>query len=92
MEDQEIKNEVVHTMLTDGIVGGHKAQRQTVVGYAAIPTHAEGRAKDLIDDLIQEGVIEAYGGGHRSNIRLRSVERAVEYLKANDGDVPWGYD
>lgn len=36
--------------------------------------------------------VEAYGGGHRRNVRLTSVEAAVEYLKANDGDVPFGFD
>lgn len=36
--------------------------------------------------------IEGYGGRARANIRLVSVERAVEYLKDNDGNVPFGYD
>lgn len=36
--------------------------------------------------------IEGYGGGARTNIRLTSVERAVEYLKDNGGNVPFGYD
>jgi len=91
MGDQDIKNAIVNTMLQNGIVGGHKAQRQSVAGWA-VASHNEGRAKDLIDDLIQEGVIESYGGGHRNNIRLASVDRAVDYLKANGGDLPWGYD
>lgn len=93
MDDQEIKNEIVNTMLHKRIVGNNKSQVTTVVGrYAAIPSHAEGRAKDLVADLVQEGVIERYGGGHRSNIRLADTDRAVEYLKENGGDIPFGFD
>lgn len=91
MGGREIKKAIVSTMLQKGIVGGHKAQRQSVVGWA-VATHDEGRAKALLDELIQEGIIERYGGGHRENVRLASVDRAVQYLKDNDGDVPWGYD
>ncbi len=36
--------------------------------------------------------IEGYGGGGRNNIRLVSVERAVGYLKDNDGNIPFGYN
>jgi len=36
--------------------------------------------------------IEAYGGGHRQNVRLTSAEEAVNYLKENGGDVPFGFD
>ncbi|WP_247005108.1 hypothetical protein [Halosolutus gelatinilyticus] len=36
--------------------------------------------------------IEAHGGGHRANIRLISSDAAVDYLKSNGGDVPFGFD
>jgi hypothetical protein len=36
--------------------------------------------------------IEGYGGGHRQNVRLTSVDDAVRYLNDNDGDVPFGFD
>jgi len=92
MDDQEIKNELVNTLLQKRIVGGKKVRRDTLVSqYAALPTHLEGRAKDLLDDIEQAGVIESYGGGHRSNIRLASVDAAVDYLQDNDGDVPFGF-
>lgn len=90
MGDQDIKNRIVRKMLRKGLIGANKAQVQTVVGWA-VASHEEGRAKDLIDEVVQEGVIERYGGGHRDNIRLAGEQAAVEYLKANDGDVPFGY-
>jgi len=90
MDDQQIKNAVVFTMLRKKVIGGKKHQVKTVAGWA-VPSHEEGRAKDLIDELVQAGVVERYGGGHRANIRLSSPEQAVEYLKDNDGDVPFGW-
>lgn len=57
----------------------------------AVPTHARGRGKELIDDLVQAGVVERYGGGHRANVRLTGVEAAVDYLRQNGGDVPFGF-
>ena len=91
MNDREIKNAIVNTMLHKGLTGSHKAQRQTVVGWA-VASHDEGRAKELLDELIRAGVLEAYGGGHRGNVRLSSVDEAVQYLRDNGGDVPFGYD
>jgi hypothetical protein len=36
--------------------------------------------------------VEGDGGGHRSNVRLTSVQAAVDYLTDNGGDVPFGFD
>lgn len=58
----------------------------------ALPSHAEGRGKVTIDDFVQAGVVEQYGGGHRANVRLTSVEAAVAYLEAHGGDVPFGFE
>lgn len=90
MDDQEIRNRIVRKMLRNNVVGSHKRQVQTVVGWA-VPSHAAGRAKDLVDDLVAEGVVERYGGGHRENVRLSSVDAAVDYLEDNGGDVPFGF-
>lgn len=91
MDDQEIRNAIVSTMLHKRVLGGHKKQVQSVVRMA-LPSHAEGRGKQLIDDLVQDGVVERYGGGHRANVRLTSVDAAVAYLEVNGGDVPFGFD
>lgn len=89
MGDQEIKNEVVETMLRDGTWGGKKRQKQTIAGWA-VQSHDEGRAKQLIDKMIADpdAPIEAYGGGHRDNIRLTSKADALEYLRDNGRDLP----
>lgn len=90
MDDQAIRNAIVETMLRKRVVGGHKKEVATVVRMA-VPTHEEGRAKQLVGDLVQAGVLERYGGGHRANVRLASVAAALTYLEANDGDVPFGF-
>jgi hypothetical protein len=90
MNDQEIKNAIVEKMLRKRVLGGKNQQIQTVVGYS-VPTHAEGRAKNLIDDLVQAGVVDKYGGT-RGTIRLTDAETAVEYLKDNGGNPPFPFD
>ena len=93
MDDQDLRNAVVRKLLRKNVLGNHKKQVDTVVGWAA-PTHARGRCRQLIDDMVsdQDAPIEQYGGGQRENIRLTSADAAVAYLKANDGDVPFGWD
>lgn len=92
MEDTDIENRIVRKMLRKQVVGGHKKQVDTVVNW--LPSDAQGRGRQLIDEMVADATapIEAYGGGHRENVRLTSVEDAVEFLKSNDGDVPFGFD
>ncbi|MFD1588523.1 hypothetical protein ACFR9U_16210 [Halorientalis brevis] len=92
MEDQEIRNRIVEKMLRKRVIGDKKQQVTTVVGYS-VPTHAQGRAEDLIDEMLTdpESPIEGYGGGHRKNIHLTSADAAVEYLEDNGGDVPFPF-
>jgi hypothetical protein len=95
MDQQEIRNRIVRKMLKNQIVGGHKKQLETVVSkIAALPSHEEGRGKDLLEEMLSDAnaPIEGYGGGHRQNVRLTSVDDAVRYLKDNEGDVPFGFD
>lgn len=93
MNDQEIRNRIVRKMLRKRIVGGHKKQLDTVINMT-LPTHEQGRGKDLLESMVSDpdAPVEGYGGGHRQNVRLTSVEDAVDYLKANGGDVPFGFD
>jgi hypothetical protein len=80
-------------MLRKRIVGGHKKQLDTVVTMT-LPSHEQGRGRTLLEEMLSNpgSPIEGYGGGGRQNIRLRSVDAAVDYLKDNDGDVPFGFD
>lgn len=93
MDDQIIKNQIVGKMLRKRVTGGKKAQIDTVVSYA-LPTHEQGRGKELIEEMLADAntPIEGYGGGHRSNIRLTSAEDAVRYLETHGGDVPFPFD
>lgn len=94
MEDQEIKNRIVRKMLKKSVIGNHKKQVDTVVNTSGLPSHAHGRARDLLLDMVSDpdSPIEQYGGGHRQNVRLSSAPDAVAYLKEHGGDVPFGYD
>lgn len=92
MADQEIKNRIIEKMLRKRIVGGKNRTVDAVVNMA-LPSHDQGRGRQLIDEMLADptGPIERYGGS-RNAIRLTSVAAAVEYLKDNDGNVPFNFD
>jgi len=92
MADQGIKNRIVEKMLRKRITGGKNRTVDAVVNMA-LPSHDQGRGKQLIDDMVADPLapIEKYGGA-RDAIRLTSAEDAVDYLEMNDGNVPFGFD
>lgn len=80
-------------MLIKGIIGGRKKQVDTVVNQT-LPSHLQDRGKQLIQEMLTDPTspIEGYGGDARKNIRLTGEGAAVDYLKDNGGDVPFGFD
>jgi len=93
MEEQDIRNRIVRKMLRKQIVGNHKKQIDSIVNMC-LPSHEQGRGKELLEAMATDpdSPVERYGGGHRQNVRLTSVEDAVDYLTQNGGDVPFGFD
>ncbi|RDI69567.1 hypothetical protein DWB78_18625 [Halopelagius longus] len=79
-------------MLRKRIVGGHNKQIDTIVNMV-LPSHEQGRGRQLLEELVTDpdAPIEAYGG-QRNAVRLTSISDAVDYLKENGGDVPFGFD
>ena len=93
MEEQDIRNRIVRKMLRKQIVGNHKKQIDSIVNMC-LPSHEQGWGKELLEAMATDpdSPVERYGGGHRQNVRLTSVEDAVDYLTQNGGDVPFGFD
>lgn len=89
MDDQRIRNDIIEWLVRKKVTGAKKHQIQTVVGYA-LQSHEEGRGKELIEEMLTAPSvpIRGYGGGHRSNIQLTSLEAGKEYLRANGRDLP----
>lgn len=92
MQAQAIRNRLVRKMLRKDVVGAHKMQIDTIAGYS-LPTDERGRGREPLEGMATdpECPVESYGGGHRENVRLTSIEAAVRYLESN-GDVPFGFD
>ena len=90
-DKQFLRNKIVRKMLKRGVTGGHKETVDTVVSKSGVASHNEGKAKKAVEELIQNGPVEGYGGGARQNVRLQSVPAAVDYLDDNDGDIPFGF-
>jgi len=92
MDDQDIQNRIIEKMLRKRIVGGKNRTIDTVVNMT-LPSHAQGRGRQLIEALLADPTapIERYGGT-RDAIRLTSVDAAVAFLREHDGNVPFGFD
>jgi hypothetical protein len=95
MDEQEIKNKAVEKLLRGRYIGGKNVTiDQFVSNVMGLPTHEHGRARQLLEDEMipqGEGSIAKYGG-QRDAIHLTDVDEAVEYLKDNGGNVPFGFD
>lgn len=91
MSDRAIKNRIIEKMLRKRIVGGKNRTVDAVVNMA-LPSHDQGRGRQLIDEMVADptGPIERYGGS-RNAIRLTSAKDAVEFLKDNGGNVPFNF-
>lgn len=91
--DADLKCKIVETLVRKRITGGKKISVDQLLNYSVRDSDA-GRARKLLNDEMipqNEASIERYGGGHRENVRLGSVEEAVDFLKKHDGDVPFGF-
>lgn len=88
-----LKCKIVETLVRKRITGGKKITVDQLLNYSVRDSNA-GRAKKLLNDEMipkNEASIERYGGGHRENVRLGSIDEAVDFLKEHDGEVPFGF-
>jgi len=86
--DEEIKLKIITKMLRGKVTGSKKVTVDTAKGWVA--SHDEGRAEDLIRDMITDpsSPIEAYGGS-RDNVRLTSMQDGIDFVKDRGGDLPF---
>lgn len=92
MTDQDLRNRVVEKMLRNRTVG-RKNRTVNAVANMVFPSHEQGRGKRLIDEMLADpsAPLQRYGG-QRQAIQLTAVGEAVAYLKANGGNVPFGFE
>lgn len=91
-DETELALKMVSYLVKNKVTGNHKKQVDTVVNNAGLPSHAKGKAKDVLERLAKNPPpIEMYGGGHRENVRLTAIQDGVEFIEENGGDPPWGF-
>jgi len=93
-DGSNIKCSLVETLVRKRVIGGHKISIDTLVNYSVRDSDA-GRAKQLLrDEMIprNEASIVQYGGGARENVQLSDMDEAIQFLRDNDGEVPFGFD
>ena len=86
MEDEEIELAVkmVKYLVKNKVTGNHKKQVDTVINKSGLPVHAKGAARDVLEEMpTSPPPIEMYGGGHRENVRLTSIQDGVEFIEEN---------
>lgn len=94
MEDDEIELalKMVDYLVSHKVTGNHKKSRDTIINYSGLPSHAEGDAREVLDKMARNPPpIEQYGGGHRENVRLTSIQDGVDFIEDHGGDPPWGF-
>jgi hypothetical protein len=91
--DTDIKCRLVEKLLRNRNFGDNKVSVDTLVNYSVKDSEA-GRAKQLLrDEMIpqNEAGIVQIGGGARENVHLSDADKAVNFLKDNGGNVPFGF-
>ena len=94
MTETNLKCKLIETMVRKRITGGNKVSIDTLLNYSIRDSEA-GKARTLIkDEMIprREASLVQVGGGARENVQLADIDEAVEFLKDNGGDVPFGFD
>jgi hypothetical protein len=93
VSDDEIDVKIVRKLLKRRVVGAKKERFETVIARTGLPSHAEGRAKDRLEELLgdPESPVRGYGGGARRNVRLVGVDTAVEFLRDHGEEPPFGF-
>lgn len=89
----EVKCRIVEKLLRNQVIG-KKTLPVSAVADRYLASHNVGRGRDLIEDEMvpkNEAGIELVGGGARNTIRIGDTARAVEFLDANDGNIPWNF-
>lgn len=88
-EDRDIARTALRKMLRKPVVGDHKKQIDTVKQWGQASSD-EGRCEELLREMATDpsAPVEMYGGGHRDNIRLTSVDEAKAFLRDELGGDP----
>jgi hypothetical protein len=90
--DAAVARTILRKMLRKTVTGGHKKQIDTVKRWGQA-TEDEGRAAELLHAMATDPAapVEYYGGGHRENVRLTSIETAKRFLVEElGGEEPFG--
>lgn len=76
-------------MLRKRVLGNHKKQIDTIKNW--FPSDEQGLVEEVIETMVTDRncPVEAYGGGHRSNVRLTDYEDAKQFADERGRDTKW---
>lgn len=93
MDDSAIKCRFVEKLLRARVLGGKNWTIDHLVNVA-LPDSEQGRGRQLLENEMipqAQAGIQRYGG-QREAVQLADVATAVQFLKDNEGNVPFGFD
>lgn len=92
MDDIDIMVQMTEKGLRQGAIGGRHVPVEAIVN-TSLPTHARGRGKALLEDeMIPKNIAGWEYYGATGTVHITDVDEAVEFIKENGGNVPFGFD
>lgn len=86
MNDTEIKLRIIEKMARKEFVGNSTVHKQDATNWVA--SHDQGRARELIGEMTTARDVPVVETA-RGYLKLTSMADAVDWIRENDGDVPW---
>lgn len=86
-----MRKRIIEKLLRKHSVGGNSTSIDQVAAW--FPSHQRSIVQETVEELLHdpESPVEEASSTAVTNIRLRNVEDAVEYLQSRNGEVPWGF-
>lgn len=91
MNDEEIKARIIQKLLRRHSTGPSATPIDEVSAW--FPTHLKDDVQESLEELLRDPAspVEDAPGIAVTNVRLGSVEGAIEYLQSRDREVPWAF-
>lgn len=92
MVHDEVKGRIIFKMLRKRVIGAKTTSIDTIAAW--FPSHQQGVVKESITELLNEqnSPLEDAGGKAVTQVRIKDVNEAINYLESVGMDIPWGFD
>lgn len=86
----QIKVKMTANALRNRFINKRHAPSEAIV--CCVATHNRGKASNLLDEMVTKNEAGWVQYGATDSYRIVDVDAAVEFVRDNGGDVPFGFD